>query len=338
MNRRNRVLPSLLITLCLLLSGCGSVANPTSPVALVSPGVTPGKTIDQPLQPASGPGGTTYSFGSVKQTAYGENAEQYTLFEPANPTPKTAPVIVFLHGYGAIDSRFYYGWIEHLVRRGNIVIYPAYQQTLSGFEVFTPAMLKGVTAAFAELNQGQHVTPEADKVVVVGHSLGGVLTTVLAAYASDHPNSPIPRPRAIMLVEPGGYCLAECMAGLSRIDPATRMLVLVGDHDTDVGDETARQFWAASPQIPPANKDYITVVSDDHGIPILNANHYFPLSGKVLNTLHYYGTFKLLDALQSCTLAGRDCETALGGGPAQRFMGKWSDGQPVKELKVTKQP
>jgi hypothetical protein len=37
-------------------------------------------------------------------------------------------------------------------------------------------------------------------------------------------------------------------------------------------------------------------------------------------------------------LHGTNREYALGNTPPQRFMGKWSDGTPVKELQVTVAP
>ena len=46
----------------------------------------------------------------------------------------------------------------------------------------------------------------------------------------------------------------------------------------------------------------------------------------------------IFDALCDAAFFGRNREYALGGGPEQRFMGKWSDGTPVKELVVTDRP
>lgn len=40
---------------------------------------------------------------------------QFWLFEPANPTPKAAPVIVFSHGWGGVDPAPYRAWIDHII-------------------------------------------------------------------------------------------------------------------------------------------------------------------------------------------------------------------------------
>lgn len=54
-----------------------------------------------------------------------------------------------------------------------------------------------------------------------------------------------------------------------------------------------------------------------------------------INTLDYYGTWKLFDALLDAGLYNRNRNIALGNTPEQRFMGKWSDGVPVKPLLVS---
>jgi hypothetical protein len=58
----------------------------------------------------------------------------------------------------------------------------------------------------------------------------------------------------------------------------------------------------------------------------------------LINALDYYGTWKLFDALTDAAFNGKNREYALGNTPQQRFMGVWSDGVPVKELKVTNKP
>ncbi|MBX3738516.1 MAG: alpha/beta hydrolase [Candidatus Didemnitutus sp.] len=52
----------------------------------------------------------------------------------------------------------------------------------------------------------------------------------------------------------------------------------------------------------------------------------------VTDALDYYGTWKLFDALCASAFENKFRDAALGGGPAQLDMGKWSDGTPVKPL------
>lgn len=53
----------------------------------------------------------------------------------------------------------------------------------------------------------------------------------------------------------------------------------------------------------------------------------------VTNALDYFGTWKLFDALCAAAFENKLRDVALGGGPAQLDMGRWSDGQPVAPLK-----
>ena len=59
------------------------------------------------------------------------------------------------------------------------------------------------------------------------------------------------------------------------------------------------------------------------------------LETMMVNALDYYGTWKLFDALCDAAFYGKNREYALGNTQQQRYMGVWSDGVPVKELKVT---
>lgn len=69
-----------------------------------------------PSQPASGPGSSAYPHGRVTKELTGEGALASWLFEPEDPRPASAPVILFLHGYRGLNPKEYGGWIEHLVQ------------------------------------------------------------------------------------------------------------------------------------------------------------------------------------------------------------------------------
>src|SRR5262245_60241027 len=83
-----------------------------------------------PAQPDTGPGGKQYAHAAVKKTRYGNGNQEYWIFEPDAPKPASAPVIVFIHGWGGMNPLYYGAWLDHLVKRGNIVVYPRYQATL----------------------------------------------------------------------------------------------------------------------------------------------------------------------------------------------------------------
>src|SRR5687767_14901097 len=155
-----------------------------------------------PTQPATGPGGKQYGHAKVTKNRYGTGNEEYWIFEPDTPKPVSAPVVVFLHGWGGMNPLYYGAWLDHLVKRGNIVIYPRYQASLlTGISEFTPNTLHAVKDAVTRLQtDAGHVTADFTKFATVGHSLGGLLAANVAALASE---SGLPRVSAVMAVEPG---------------------------------------------------------------------------------------------------------------------------------------
>jgi acetyl esterase/lipase len=355
---------------------------------------TPRTAATPPQQPATGPGGKDYPYKEALKSVFGENGGQFWIFEPAaldsvpassgggapspgavagGVAPAAVPVIVFVHGWGAMEPEGYGAWIEHLVKRGNIVIFPRYQENARTLmKDYTPNAVAAVKAALKELTAGSHTTPDLKRLAIVGHSMGGAIAPNIAALAAQ---DGLPHFSAVMCVEPGNHVtnmprIGMPMADLSQISTDTLMLVLVGSDDRIVGDDAASEIFQCASKIAPGNKNFVTLLSDDHGTPPLRANHFAPAapggnfrsdpadggaSGKgtlrerlserlrgenkdgaqrMVDALDFYGTWKLFDGLTDAAFFGKNREYALGDTPQQRFMGTWSDGVPVKEMKV----
>lgn len=291
-----------------------------------------------PDQPTSGPGGSNYSHYGVRKTRYKLGARQYWIFEPFGPKPESAPLIVFNHGWSAIHPIFYRAWIHHIVKRGNIVVYPRYQRGLVGFKGFNANAIDAVKDAIRRLQSGGHVLPELDKFAITGHSLGGGITANMAAQAED---VGLPIPKAIMPVQPGFGFLE--IADFSKISSDTVMLVIVGANDTIVDKKDGENIFYNSTQIPFSQKDFVIQVTDTYGEPDLVADHFAPVCisrslSTTVDAMDYYSTWKLFDALTDYAFYGINGEYCLGNTPEQRFMGLWSDGRPVNELIITDTP
>ncbi len=290
-----------------------------------------------PNQPSSGPGGSDYLHDSVKKYKYKWGAYQFWIFEPENPKPESAPLIVFNHGWSAFFPIIYLEWIYHIVKKGNIVIYPRYQLGFSiGYKLFTSNAIKAVKDAIKVLENGDHVNPEIDKFAIVGHSLGGGITAYMAAMALD---VGLPIPKAIMTVQP--IIPLGPAVNLSKISNETLMIVIVGEDDTVVGDESGKNIFYSSVRISISQKDFIIQVTDNYGEPDLLADHMAPVCSPYFNSvdaMDYYCTWKLFDALTDYAFYGINGDYCLGNTSQQRYMGLWSDGIPVKELIVTDSP
>jgi dienelactone hydrolase len=305
----------------------------------------------QPSQPSSGPGGADYLYSGVHITSYGEGENQYWIFEPNSNKTTSAPVIVFMHGWGATYPIFYSAWIDHLVKKGNIVIYPRYQQDITtASDNFTPNSIKAVKEAILELQTGNHIRPQLDKFAIVGHSVGGLLSINIASLAASEG---LPEPFAVFAVEPGKSRSSTdgngpILENLTKLQSNTLLLTLVGDQDNWVGDQDAKKIIRDTIQIPQKNKDFVIMKTDTHGNPPITADHFFPLSSSInvgnynfillTNTPDYYGTWKLFDGLYNAAFYGQNRDYALGNTSQQKFMGFWSDNTPVKELDVSDNP
>jgi dienelactone hydrolase len=308
-----------------------------------------------PEQPEKGPGGKDYKHAKVIHISKDENADGFALFLPDDPVPESADVVVFLHGLAQVNPKMYGGWIEHLVRKGNIVIWPRYEKGLTPKNEFEPNAVAGIKSGLAELKarcdaSSACVQPRLDHFAVLGHSYGGALAANITVHA---PANGLPKVQALM-VNQGWYGsdigLPE---GYGAMPADTKLLLLVGSKDIVVGSHFAGRLWRDA-KIQPPFKNLVTHHADPYNLfaPI-NSGHDEPLSlqeaynNNTLTTLiaialpltrtnavDYYCYWKLSEALLNCAFENQNCGAAFGNTPEQRFMGTWGDGRPVRELQV----
>lgn len=233
-----------------------------------------------PGQPATGPGGADYAHAEVRVESHGQGADQYWLYLPDSPRPTEAPVVIFTHGWGAMEPVNYEAWLRHLARKGNVVIYPRYQASLrTPAKDFVPNAVAAVRAAFARLESaGSPVKPDRTRVATAGHSAGGLLAANLGVAL---PAAGLPTPRAIFAIEPAKSWGQQDGArvpvlDLSRVDPGTLLIALAGEDDRLAREIDAKRVFKETTGIPLENKDYIVLRSDDHGSPALVAGHRAP--------------------------------------------------------------
>ena len=314
-----------------------------------------------PAQPATGFGGRDYLYAGVEHEAQGEGAESYWIFRPSGVADACGraqtPPIVFLHGWGAMDPYYYGAWIEHLVRRGHVVVYPRYQDSLrTPGGTMTDNVVTAVRDAFARLDVDCSWA-------VIGHSLGGALAANLAVRMKS---TDIGAPIVVLAVEPGRALEGMrsplmALEDLSVLDGETVLVTVAGDADRVVGDRDAREIFAAATSIPSSRKRYVIVRSDHHGRPALEATHHAPtapldsfdllpnersrIGGRLgrrmaasrrdqqtVDALDYYAFWKLADGLIALAASGTDEIFSPENVRVLADMGRWSDGQPVTEL------
>jgi hypothetical protein len=155
------------------------------------------------------------------------------------PRGRPADVVVFLHGWKVAPPSASYPWVrqfrpwlDHLVSRGSLVVFPAYQEGGDAQGPQRVASLRaGLRVAF------RHV-PRSLPVVVAGYSYGA---SVGFAYAANAGAWGLPRPAAIDAVFPAGIIPRVPMP---RLPDRVRVLIEVGDRDVVAGRAGADQFLA----------------------------------------------------------------------------------------------
>ncbi|MEO7730278.1 MAG: PA14 domain-containing protein [Kofleriaceae bacterium] len=291
------------------------------PSSQLTPAPTP------PAQPQAGPGGRAYPHAACTLTqrpVWWNDDLTYWVLEPASPAPVSAPLVVFDHGWMGNAPSFYAQWIEHLCRRGNVVVFPKYQSLLTLPMFFVPNAVWSVHDALAFLATPGHVHPQTELgMVLVGHSAGG---TVAANMADTWQANALPFPRAMFAVEPAVDSVVPFTA-LDHIPATTAVACLVGNEDTVVGRGGCDTIFDRATQVP--GKRYVWAFSDDHGTPGLVADHFAPSEGGYTDALDYFLIWKLTDAMRDCAFASTSC------GLAPRTLGTWSDGTPMAPATVT---
>jgi len=302
-------------------------------------------------QPESGPGGSDYLHEDVLFQDFAQEADGYWLFEPQNPTPKSANIVVFLHGYGAYNPMVYGEWIRHIVRKGNIVIFPRYQENMF-FPLpsdFATNSAKAIKDALKELKKKGHVQPIIDNLALVGHSFGGAISANLAVNYKDFG---IPKPAVAQLCSPGtGWVSMGRLDSYEKMPEDLKLLVVVSEDDNIVGDEFGWKVFKDA--VHTKDKNFIRQFRDRHNQGRFSAHHNetyslrkeydsghrSPSTARAyriskINNMDYFGYWKWFDALLECSKKGHYCEIALGDTEEQRYLGCWEDGTPIKEVEV----
>jgi acetyl esterase/lipase len=321
----------------------GTVGPRTRRVAGLAVLVIAAAAIERPATAGDDP--RPYAHKTVRRIELGEGPRSYWLFEPADPSPTMAPVVVFNHGWFAVDPGVYGAWIEHLARSGRIVIAPRYQRDWSTPPAhFLPNALSAVREALDVLaTSPAHVRPDRSKFALIGHSAGGNLAAQMAAVAAE---ADLPEPKAVLAVFPGEVFQSR-LPDLGKVPASTLLVVVAGQKDLVVGDHRAREIFAHTTAIPLDRKKFILYRNDNWGSPAFRADHLAPTAslprfssgdgvlpgaqmgrGEV-NAYDTAGFWRMADLTLEAAFAGRTLDEATDKGDAFRHLGYWSDGRPV---------
>jgi dienelactone hydrolase len=171
------------------------------------------------LTDCGGGGGSTPAKASVVGPI-GRGGEGVYLFRPAGEPER---MVIFFHGQGGPEETTpanHRAWIDHLVRRGAVVLYPRYETSYSGAVLDNATT--GVRTAMRRLG------PQTLPVLALGYSRGAALAV---EYAAAAPGQHQPVPDAIESVNPVPYGEQARIVDLRPIRRGTILSVLVSEED-----------------------------------------------------------------------------------------------------------
>lgn len=235
-----------------------------------------------PRQPEQGPGGSDYEIAEVVKRGTGTASSGAYVFHGSD-TPAARPVVVFFHSWGAVNPSLYGGLIDHLARKGYLVVFPRFQDVNRSRPADASARAETlILDALTALTDDPQARPDPARVAFVGHSAGVPIALNVAANIEQ---SQLPSPKLIFGLVPGGIASTEKERGimlrdLSTVDPQTLLITMSGDREHLPSDRASRRIFEATSAIPATRKLFMRASSDDHGYPPLTATLAFPGSPK----------------------------------------------------------
>ncbi|HVG94319.1 MAG TPA: hypothetical protein VND21_07720, partial [Planctomycetota bacterium] len=296
----------------------------------VAAGFARGAPPEPPPPPAQGFGAPTSATVAVESGSFPNPIDADLLvhwLRPAGRKPnERLPLVAFLHGFGAPSERPYRAWLEHLARRGAIVVYPVYPSVEArSARTRYDAMWAGLEAA-VDAVPATGARPDPSRLGVIGHSFGGGAAPAIAARAAARGWG---RDGLWILALAPWYDLDR--AAWASLPPHAHLLAVAYEDDKVCDPGIAGTFPALATTIPADRKAFRCLRSDPHGSPELRAEHGTPLTFRGVDAYDTRGTWQVADALAAA--AGGDeaaRRVALGRSAEELDLGRWSDGTPVR--------
>ncbi len=254
--------------------------------------------------------------------------ENVHVFRPAGVTAKT-PVIFFAPGYSNNDPDEYESLINHIVSRGYALVYAPFQLLSISF---TPQEKRYDTifAGFEEAVKRHGVSFDLTRVGYAGHSYGA---SAIFAMSLRGLQKGWGKDALILYPMAPWYFFEITTKQLVNFPSHAKLVMQVFETDGVCDHRMAKEIFERI-NLSSSEKDFLMLRGEQRLGYKLDAEHGTP-SGGTIDALDYYGIYRPFDALADYAFYGSQegKRIALGNGSAeQRFMGTWSDGQPVREM------
>ena len=231
-----------------------------------------------------GGGGAAVSTRPTVEGLNTQNAKGAWIFRPAG-TPKR--LVIFFHGQGdetEATPANHRPWIDHLVEKGAVVVYPRYEQ------VYSPAVLDPAVVGVRQASGRLDLT--GLPVLALGYSRGAALAVEYAAVAARRH---VPVPNAVESVNPVPLGETSHIVDLSSLRPRTILAVIVSEKDPHGSDGAGLLFQRLREAGFPGNQIELNIARS-HGS--FTADHLAPLSSSAAARAAYWApTDALIRAL-----------------------------------------
>ncbi|MCU0424504.1 MAG: T9SS type A sorting domain-containing protein [Candidatus Kapabacteria bacterium] len=253
-------------------------------------------------------------------------------------TTSPRPTLLFAHGFGGNDARFYGELLGNCVSRGYTVVFVPYPISIN-----FPSLYRTLDSGFAEAVRRFPNLIDSTRIGFAGHSFGAGAIPGIAHKAFTQrrwgANGKFLFPMAPW------YALETSQEQLRTFPRDTKLIMQIYADDATNDHRLAMDMFL-NIAIPAAEKDFVTVFADTVQNYVYGAGHGLCTTGGLagggtFDGYDYYAVFRLLDALMQYTFDNTNAaakNVALGNGSAEQvFMGS-AAGRILKPLGVTDRP
>lgn len=252
------------------------------------------------------------------------------VFRPAELNRK-APVIFFVPGYSNNNPDKYRGLITHMVSRGYAVVFTPYH-LISGDLTLNEKRYEAIWEGMREAVVRYGESFDLERVGFVGHSYGAGAIFAMSLRGLEREGW---GRQGLMLFSMAPWYHFQLQPRDYQNFPAHAKLVIQVYEDDKVNDHRLGRELFERINLPLSEKDFMMVRGDRSGEARIDAGHGAPESRETVDAIDFYAIYRVFDALSSYAFTGDEAGRliALGnGGGAQRYMGRWANGQPIREM------
>lgn len=308
------------------------------------------------------------AFQNIRVITEGNGPDRAYAFYPADQSPEKLPLVIFLHGWMGTNPKNFGALIDHLARRGSVVVYPVYQTDgNTPPQMITDTAAKSISQILKRLENENPNLIDTQKTMYFGFSIGASISINFAANPEKYK---LPIPRGMILVAPGDakhvahgeLATSIVTTSIKQVALNIPIVLMTGQEDKTIGVPTALSYWneicAQNRQNiliswPPGKADSESI-SSGHGAPgapddrydFPNINEPTPIEtiarlesfpeSKSINNLDFYGQWKVVTGFLDAIKVGKFPNWIFTEQQLMTNLGKFKNGEQYPNATIQK--